>query len=66
MPHKASNKAGCWRKGQASKHTQDSGFLCKTWWSSEDALQRLQCFFRLYASHDCINKQFRWAEGRWI
>lgn len=36
----------------------------KTWWSSEDTVQRLQCFFKLFASH--INIQFRWAEGRCI
>lgn len=36
----------------------------KTWWSSEDTGRRLQCFFKLFASH--INIQFRWAEGRCI
>lgn len=70
MQHKASNKQGGEGSGLQTIHSL--GFKIraelrvsfKTWWSSEDTGQRLQCFFKLFASH--INIQFRWAEGRCI
>lgn len=75
MQHKASSKAGCWKRVRLTKNFfpwLQNVHRTQAFFARHGSLVKMQfkaaVFFKLFTNHDCITIQFMWAEGRctWV